>query len=456
MVYYNPMKAKPRYNQKISLTILRLGIHGEGIGYWHGFTVFVDGPLPGEVIQARITEVKRNYGRAKVIQTDNPSQTRVTPPCPLFGRCGGCQIMHLSYEEQLNMKRQRVIDAFERIGKIENPPVEACIPSPDPLEYRNKIQVPVGAGPNGEIRLGFYARSSHDLIDVEHCYIHCPLGEKVFQKLQELIKGSDLTAYDWNTLHGELRHLIIKTAVNTGQVLVVFITHHCEAKKLEPIADALMQACPEVKGVVQNINTTPENVVFGSEFRQIAGIPQITEVICGLKFNVSASSFFQVNPAQAEQLYNRAIELCGLTGKERLLDAYCGVGTLSLISSSKAKEVIGIECVAEAIADAKENARLNHIENVLFICDTVETRIKEIGDIDVAILNPPRKGCEPKLIEVLCQKPPKTIVYISCDPATLARDVAILCSHGYVIETIQPFDMFPQTAHVETVVKLHN
>jgi 23S rRNA (uracil1939-C5)-methyltransferase len=220
------------------------------------------------------------------------------------------------------------------------------------------------------------------------------------------------------------------------------------------IAEALMRDCPAVKGVVQNVNTIPENVVFGPEFRQIAGAPQITEELCGLQFKVSASSFFQVNPAQAEQLYNKAIELCGLTGNERVLDAFCGVGTLSLISSRKAKEVIGIECVAEAIDDAKENAGLNAVENVSFICDTVESRIKSIGDIDVVILNPPRKGCEPELIRVLCEKKPKTIVYISCDPATLSRDVALLCNEGYTVETIQPFDMFPQTAHVETIVRM--
>jgi 23S rRNA (uracil1939-C5)-methyltransferase len=450
------MKSKPKLNQKINLTIERLGIYGEGIGYWHGFTVFVDGPLPGEVIMACMTEVKKNFGRAKVIYTDNLSLARATPPCPLFGRCGGCQIMHLNYEEQLKMKQQMVIDAFERIGKFVNPPVSPCIPSPNPLEYRNKIQVPVRAGPNGEIRMGFYARSSHDLIDVEHCYIHCPLGEEVYKKIQELIKGSDLTAYDWNTLQGELRHVIIKSAVHTGQVLVVFITHECEHSKLENIAKELMQACPSVKGVVQNINTAPKNAVFGPEFRQIAGVPQIIEELCSLKFKISASSFFQVNPAQAEQLYDHAIESCGLTGKERVLDAFCGVGTLSLISSKKAKEVIGIEVVPEAIEDAKENARLNNIENVNFICDTAESKINNIGDIDVVILNPPRKGCEPELIATLCQKHPKTIVYISCDPATLARDTALLCSQGYEIKTIQPFDMFPQTAHVETVVKLQD
>lgn len=448
------MKSKPKQNQRISLTIQRLGIHGEGIGSWHGYTLFVDGPLPGEVIQAQVTETKSNYGRARVLTTDNPSPARVTPPCPLFGRCGGCQIMHMKYDEQLNMKRQRVIDAFERIGKFSNPPVEPCVPSPEPLGYRNKIQVPIGTGLRGEIRMGFYARSSHDLVDVEHCYIHCPLGEEVYKKLQELIKGSVLTPYDWNTLQGELRHVIIKSAVNTQEVLVVFITDKCSADKLERIALELMKACPAVKGVVQNINTVAENAIFGKEFRCIAGSPQITETLCGLQFKVSASSFFQVNPAQAEQLYNKAIELCGLTGKERVLDAFCGVGTLSLISSRQAKEVIGIECVAEAIDDARENARLNKVENIKFICDTVESRIQQINDIDVVILNPPRKGCEPSLLHVLSTKKPKTIIYISCDPATLARDVAILRDKGYTVEFIQPYDMFPQTAHVETLVKL--
>jgi 23S rRNA (uracil1939-C5)-methyltransferase len=448
------MTSKPKFNQKISLTIQRLGIHGEGIGYWHGYTVFVDGPLPGEIVQAIMTETKKNYGRARLLTIDNPAPTRVKPPCPLFGRCGGCQIMHMSYEAQLDMKRQRIVDAFERIGKFENPPVEKCTPSPDPLGYRNKIQIPIGVGTNGEIRMGFYARSSHDLVDVEHCYIHCPLGEEVYKNLQQLIKTSDLIPFDWNTHQGELRNVIIKSAVNTEEVLVVFITNKCSSTKLEKIANALMLACPTVKGVVQNINSVAENVIFGKEFKLIAGVSQITEILSGLKFKISASSFFQVNPAQAEQLFNKAIEFCGLTGKEKVLDAYCGVGTLALISSRKAKEVIGIECVAEAIEDAKENARINQIENVQFVCDTAESRIEQINDIDVVILNPPRKGCEPSLLHSLSKKKPQTIVYISCDPATLARDVAILRENHYVVEAIQPFDMFPQTAHVETLVKL--
>ncbi len=448
------MSSQPKYNQKINLAIQRLGIHGEGIGYWRGYTVFVDGALPGEVIQAQVTETKRNYGRAKVIQTDNPSSARATPACPLFGKCGGCQIMHLSYDEQLVMKRQRIVDALERIGKFENPNVEPCIPSPHPLGYRNKIQIPVGVDPQGKIRLGFYARSSHDLVDVEHCYIHCPLGEKVFGKLQGLIKNSDLTPYDWNTLQGELRHVIIKTAVNTGQVLVVFVTHKCGHEKLETIARELIKECPEVQGVVQNVNLTAENTVFGDNFKVILGQPQITEILCGLKFKVSASSFFQVNPAQAEQLYLKAMQFADLTGTETVLDAFCGVGTLSLVCAQGAKEVIGIECVPEAIRDAKDNANLNDIKNVRFICDTAETGISQLKNIDVVILNPPRKGCEPLLLDELSKMKPKKIIYISCDPATLARDLAILRNAGYNLKAIQPYDMFPQTAHVETAACL--
>lgn len=421
------------------LTIERLGINGEGVARHDGLTVFVDGGLPGEKVKARLYERRKTYGRAAIVQRLESSSHRASPPCPLFSQCGGCQLMHLSYPQQLEAKRQRVADALERIGKFSGIEVLPCEASPHPLGYRNKIQLPVDA----QMRLGLYARNTHDIIPVEHCHIHCELGERAFKQIQSLLKASPV---------GALRHIVIKTAVNTGQVLVILVTVNPDP--LSRFAQEIMQTVPEVKGVVQNVNPGPGNAVLSEDFRLLAGSGYIEEALMGLVFKVSPASFFQVNPAQAEKLYAHALEFSDLKGEERVLDAYCGVGTLSLVLARQAKEVVGVECVPAAIADAEENARKNGILNVQFVCAEAEKLISDLTDIDVALLNPPRKGCEGAVLDSLVKLAPKRIVYISCDPATLARDLNVLCGHGYVIDEVQPFDMFPQTAHVETVVKV--
>lgn len=445
------MHPKPELNQTINTTIQRLGIHGEGVGYWDGYTVFIDGALPGEVVQANLFEIKKKYGRGNLHTIENPSPNRANPPCPQFGKCGGCQLMHLDYNAQLEMKRQKVIDAFERIGKLENVNIAPCEPSPTPLAYRNKIQVPIRAGDQG-IRIGFNARNSHDLVDVDYCHIHCNLGQHVYEIVTDTLKNSNLTAYDWKTKKGELRYLIIKTAVHTGQALVVFVTSSSASKELSFVANKIMHRCPEVKGVVQNLNSVPNNVVLGKEYCVLSGQDYIEEEICGYLFKVSPPSFFQVNPKQAENLYRKVVEFAELSGNESVLDAFCGVGTMSLILSKQAKSVTGVECVAEAIVDAKKNAQKNSVKNVSFVCDSAENYIQNIDNIDVVILNPPRKGCEFQLLKKVGELAPKKVIYVSCDPATLARDLAYLKEVGYSIKQAQPFDMFPQTAHVETVV----
>lgn len=444
---------KPRYHQEINITIQRLGIHGEGVGYWHGYTVFVDGALPGETIQARIIERKKNYGRGSLINIENPSPSRVTPRCPHFDQCGGCQLMHLEYSSQLEMKRQRVVDAFERIGKCKDLNILPCRPSPSPYGYRNKVQVPSRPSEEG-IALGFYSRNSHNLVEIDGCHIHNPLGEEVFQEVKKILKKSEVIAYDWKTLEGELRFVIVKTAVNTQQALVLLVTNGNGSPSLHKAAKQILDRIPAVRGVVQNVNTIPENVVLSDEYHLLEGKPYIEEKICEMTFKVSSASFFQVNPAQAEHLYTTAIRYAGLSGKETVLDAFCGVGTLSLLVSRQAKQVIGIECVPQAIEDAKENANRNDVTNVSFICDFAESWMQGNEPFDVALLNPPRKGCEPMLLAGIGRRRPHRIVYVSCDPATLARDVAQLKEYGYHICEVQPFDMFPQTAHVETVVKL--
>lgn len=430
---------KPSLGQEIDLTIERLGINGEGVGRWQGFTIFVFGALPGEKIRARIYEARKTFARAEILEHQETSSHRVKPPCPLFGRCGGCTLLHLNYEEQLVAKRQKVVDALERIAKIDAE-VLPCIASPQPLSYRNKIQLPVSEN----LRLGLYAAASHELVEIEKCSIHSALGEKALAHIQRLLKTSEAAR--------DLKHVLIKTAVNTQQILVILVTRTNEP--LEALAEEILQSMPEIKGVVQNINPAEGNVILSSHFQTLAGQGAIEEKLSGLIFKVSPASFFQVNPAQAEILYAKVVELAALTGEERVLDAYSGVGTLSLVLARHAKEMIGIESVPIAIEDAKENARRNEIHNAHFICGLAEESIAKLQGVDLAVLNPPRKGCERSFLETLGALKPKKIVYVSCDPATLARDLQILTQKGYTVKTVQPFDMFPQTMHVETVVEL--
>lgn len=420
--------------KQVTLSIHGLGSSGEGVGYFKGYTIFVDGALPQETILAQLTDCRKTYGFAKLVSIITRSPDRVKPPCPLFGKCGGCQLQHLSYEKQLIAKTQRVSDAISRIGKIDPFIVQPCISSPLTLAYRNKIQLPVLG-----TTLGLYAKNSHELIPVDHCLIHCELGETVFQKIKEIIKHNPFP----------LRHVLIKSAISTQQVLVILVTTQREPP-LE-IAQKIMEEIPHVKGVIHNIHTGKENVILGEIYQTLIGNPQIIEKLCGLSFSISAASFFQVNPLQAEQLYLKGLELAKVRPTDTVLDAYCGVGTISLIFSKQAKKVIGVECVPEAIFDAQENAKRNHITNVEFICANSEDFIHTLNQIDLLILNPPRKGADPSFLEGVKKLKPKKIIYISCDPATLARDLHILESAGFKTMIVQPFDMFPQTSHVECV-----
>jgi len=420
----------------ITLKIERLGIHGEGVGYWNGLTLFVPGALPDEKIIAKIREKHKTYARAELIERLTTSPHRITPACPLFGKCGGCQLQHLSYHEQLKTKRQLVVDALERIGKLKDLEVLPCLSSPHPFHYRNKIQLPVSHN-----TLGLYAYNSHDLVEIDTCHIHCELGEEVFKALQQLLKEFP---------QEKLKHILIKTAVTTHQALVILVT---KGKiDLMPLAKAIITSHPKIKGVVQNFHEGPANVILGKEYRLLVGQETIEEHFCRLTFLISPAAFFQVNPAQAETLAFKALEWASLQGNEIVLDAYCGVGTYSLLFAKRAKKVIGIECVPQAIENAIKNAQINGITNAKFICSTAEKFIPSLNEVDLVLLNPPRKGCDQNFLEKIALMRPQTILYISCNPATLARDLAYLSCHAYQVKKVQPFDMFPQTSHVETLV----
>ncbi len=487
--------SKPVQGEELEVEVSNLGINGEGIARSDGFTIFIPGALPGEMVLVKIDEVKPSFAKAQLIQILQTSSHRTTPPCPLFEKCGGCQIMHLKYSQQLVEKEKRVRDALERIGKIQCQ-VEPCMLSPQRLHYRNKIQLPV----NGQGKLGLYAYHSHTIIPIENCHIHSELGEVIFADIQTILNQSefnletavqgDKVMQDFEleslTIGGEhsqkvkalpivsdygskdcvnlspstavfrfksLRHVLIKTAYHTQEALVVLITEGPQL--LTDLAKALIDKNSMIKGVVQNWNMKQTNTVLGKNFKVLAGEGWIEEILCGLVFKISPASFFQVNPTQAENLYQWAIDQASLTGNERVLDAYCGVGTLSLLFASKVKEVIGIEYIEEAVEDAKKNAERNELSNATFIHGKTEEKISQLGRMDLVILNPPRKGCDEIVLRTLIKDKPSKIIYISCDPATLARDLKYLINEGhYQLKKVQPFDMFPQTMHVETVAIL--
>lgn len=437
--------------QKITLKCQGLGSSGEGIGDVEGFKIFVDGILPDETALVEITTLKKNYGIAKLIKIITSSQERITPPCPIFGKCGGCQIMHLSYPAQLQIKKKKILDAFQRIGKSPITEPLEVVSSPSSLHYRNKIQLPASLDAKG-LCLGLYAKKSHQVIPTEKCYIHTALGESVFESIQSFLKTSSITPYSEKEKTGELRHVLIRTAVISEQILVVLITATQPSQAIKDLAKQIIQL-PHVKGVLHHKNAREDNVVFDQHFTLLEGQERIRETLDDLVFNVSAASFFQVNTHQALHLYHYALDIAQIDHSMTALDAYCGVGTLALLMAKKAKQVIGIECVAQAIQDAEENAVNNQITNATFHCAQAERLIPKLNGIDVVFLNPPRKGCDPQVLHELKRLLPKVIVYISCDPATLARDTKILEQHGFVKEKVKGFDMFPQTMHVETVVK---
>lgn len=426
-------------NKTHSLLIKSLSSEGEGIGSIDGLKIFVSGALPGEMVEVEIVSSKKNCAQGQLLSILTPSPDRVKPPCPFFGACGGCQVMHASYTAQLSLKRQRVIDSLERIGGLYNLKVDPCLPSPTAFGYRNKIQLPVIWNQKTKT-IGLYRKQTHEIIPVDHCLIQCSQGEAILTTLIEKLSVPSV------------RYILIRNAVFKKEAMVIFVTDGSYQQELTHFAKELMTN-PVIKGVVENINKRSDNVILSSHFRTLAGQGWIYETLLGKTFKITPAAFFQVNSPQTERLYETALQMSDIQSDEVVLDAYCGVGTLAIFAEEKAKDVIGIECVEQAVFAAKENATLNKAEKCRFLFGQAEKLIEQVGRVDMVFLNPPRKGCAEELLKALLKKKPKKIVYISCDPATLSRDLARL-SEGYHIDHVQPIDMFPQTMHVETVVRL--
>jgi 23S rRNA (uracil1939-C5)-methyltransferase len=440
-------------SETVEVECRSLGCAGEGVCSADGLTLFVPGALPGERLLAEVEEVRPRFAKASLLSVIRPSPHRITPPCPIFDRCGGCQIQHLDYSGQLEAKRQRVIDALNRIGGLRDVEVLPCRPAPTPFGYRNKIQMAIRKE-HGVTQVGFYSRNSHELVAVEQCPIHCPPGEAVYRAIRPTLLKSSVEPYCEQTGEGVLRFLLVRSSLSTQETVVTLVTTGRDPKGVEKLGKELMRQHPGVRGVAESINRSRGNAILGNQFRTLVGEINLTETVCGKQFQLSPAAFFQVNPPQAEALYQRAIEWADLQKDQTLLDAYCGVGTLAIIAAGRVAKVIGVEVVESAIENAKENATLNGVTNALFFAGTTEKVVRQLPSFDSVLLNPPRKGCHPEVISALIERNPRRIVYLSCDPATLARDLAILSKSGYCVEAVEPFDMFPQTMHVESVARI--
>lgn len=442
-------------NIDYKLQITGMGHNGEGVGKLEGFTVFVPGGIVGEEIEVKIIKIEKNYAIGKILNILKPSENRTEEKCSLYKKCGGCNLQHINYEGQLEFKRQRVVDALTRIGGLEAVKVNKVIGMDKPYWYRNKVQLPVGVQ-NGEPKIGFYAPRTHDIIDMETCHIQDETADKVISIFREWIKNYNIEAYNEEKGTGVIRHIMVRTAFRTGETMVVIVTNSDDFKHKAELVELLRSNLENLTSIVHNINKKKTNVILGETCKTLWGKDTITDYIGAFKFNISPLSFFQVNPIQTEVLYNKALEFAGLDGTQTVFDAYCGAGTISLFLAQKAKKVYGVEIVPEAIENAKENAENNSIENTEFIVGEAEKVIPDLIEkgisAEVVVVDPPRKGCDPKLLTAIAQMNPSRIVYVSCDPGTLARDLGILDTLGYKTLEAQPVDMFPQTAHVETVV----
>lgn len=463
-----------------------LSHEGEGVGYVNGFTLFIRGALPGELVRLQVLKVKKQYGYARLVEVLRASPDRMEPPCAVFGRCGGCLLQHLSYEAQLGWKRQSVIDVLQRIGKLEVAEEEVARKAPnvtssvegddqvgiaqrefgvvvhptigmtDPWRYRNKSQVPIGADREGGLIAGFYAQASHRIIDLDACVIQHEANDRVVMKVKELGRKLGIPLYREETHEGLLRHVVVKVGFFTGELMVVLVTNGERIPKLEQWIDGIRTSIPEVVSICQNVNTRQTNVIFGDRTNVLWGRDVIYDTIGDIRFAISARSFYQVNPVQTKVLYEKALEYAALSGEETVIDAYCGIGTISLFLAQRAKRVYGVEIVEEAIEDARRNAELNGVDNVEFAVGKAEEIIpawREQGIApDVIVVDPPRKGCDAALLETIIAMRPERVVYVSCNPSTLARDLRILEDGGFRTVEAQPVDMFPWTVHVECVI----
>ena len=447
-----------RKNDIFEADITAMTAEGSGICRAEGMAVFVPGTAVGDRCAVRIVKVLRKYAFGRLEKLLAPSPDRIAPDCPVAAQCGGCVYRHIRYEAELQIKTQRVRDALERIGGLQDFQMEPILAAPDRCRYRNKCQLPIGLSKDGTLQLGFYAVNSHRIVNTESCLLQPEAFDRAAAAFRRWYAVSGESVYDEASHSGVLRHLYMRRGEMSGEMMVCVVANGAALHEEALLVEMLREAVPEITGVLLNINREKTNVVLGKTCRTLWGKDTITDTLCGLAFEIAPHAFYQVNRTQAERLYGKAAEYAGLTGAETLLDLYCGTGTIGLSMAKNAKKLIGAEIVPAAVENARRNAERNAIQNAEFLCaDAAEAAriLFERGEKpDVIVIDPPRKGCDSALIATIAAMRPKRVVYVSCDPATLARDLKLFGESGYKTETVTPADMFPGTAHVETVVLL--
>ena len=443
-------------NNQVEITIEDIGSDGEGIGKYEGYALFVKDTAIGDRVLVQITKAGKTYGYARPVKLIKASPYRVEPRCPIAARCGGCQLQHIAYERQLEYKENKVRNCLTRIGGFEQFNMEPICGMSNPYYYRNKSQFPVGRDKDGRLVIGFYAGRTHSIIDTQHCYIGAEVNVKIIAFLRSFIEKYKIEPYDESTHKGLIRHIITKVGYNSGEIMVCLVIND----RILPHKQELIEGLLKLKGmksICLNVNTEKTNVILGEDIIPIWGEPYITDQIGSVSYRISPLSFYQVNPVQTEKLYNIALEYADLHGDEVVWDLYCGIGTISLYMAAKAKAVYGVEIVPQAIEDAKSNALINGISNAEFFAGAAEDVLprkyrEDKIHADVIVVDPPRKGCEQSLLDTIISMAPKRVVYVSCDPATLARDLKYLCERGFKLDKLRAVDQFAHSVHVETVV----
>ena len=439
-------------NDEIELKIDGFTSEGSGVGHFDGMAVFVPGGAKGDTVLCHIIKAKKNYAVGKLIELIEPSPDRTAPDCPLFSRCGGCVYRHISYDAEKGLKTQRVVDCFARLGHIEI--------SPEPIvggareRYRNKAQYPVRME-RGELKIGFYSEKSHRVTDCEDCLLQPEEFAGIVKLFRAFLTDNHISIYDETTGRGLVRHLCLRKAFVTGEIMAVIVVNGKSLPASQTLVSRLTEAFPQIGSVYLNVNRADTNVVLGEKNILLYGREYIEDVLCGVRIRLGPMSFYQVNHAGAEKLYALAAEYLAPAGDETVIDLYCGAGTIGLSMADKIKNLIGVEIVPEAIENAKINARINGVENAEFLCADAEEAAAQLLARgirpDAVIVDPPRKGCGATLPATIDKMDPKKIIYISCDPATLARDCAAFASLGWRVDRARPVDMFPATSHVEVV-----
>lgn len=442
----------------VKVTIEDMSSEGLGVGRSDGLALFVKDTVIGDVAEVKVMKMKKTYGYARLMRLLSPSPDRVDAPCPVAKQCGGCQIQAMDYEAQLRFKENKVRGNLQRIGKFQEIPMEKIIGMEVPFRYRNKAQFPIGTDKNGKLIAGFYAGRTHSIIECKDCLLGNEINQKILEIVLKHMERHKISAYDEKTGKGLVRHVMTRVGSKTGEVMVCIVVNGDSLSSSEELVRKL-SGIPGMASITLNINKEQTNVIMGRKLKLLWGKEYIEDEIGTVRFRISPLSFYQINPLQTEKLYGKALEYAGLTGNETVWDLYCGIGTISLFLAQKAKKVYGVEIVPEAIADAKQNAKLNGITNAEFYVGKAEEVLpekyeKEQIKAEVIVIDPPRKGCEQTVLETMVRMAPERIVYVSCDSATLARDLKYLCENGYELKRVCPVDMFGNSVHVETVVLL--